>query len=438
MEPVLTGLAVVAVVAGVLATLRRENRRRLRMWRGAAEACGLQDIRELQSFGHYEGVEGRAGDLNVHIESFKKGKSASGTRVRVEPLAAVADLRLEVESVGTTVRRGFGAREVELGDATFDGRFFIQGPPALAHAVLDADTRLRVWAVMKGRVAAADTPPAGELRAEARLDEGVLTLEFSEGWGSRLDVALGGALKTVLDTAQALARPRDVPRQLAANALADPLWAVRLGNLSGLAREFPDHPATRETLRAALGDASEEVRLRAATWLGGEGTATLVDLAGTAALDGIAGEAIRVLGPRLEAERVLAILAEAQRAGKPETARSCLEVLRVHPDAARSADVEPALLEIACADDELLRLLAARALGGAGSVSSIPTLQELAERFGGELRGAVRQAVAEIQSRLKGASPGQVSLSIADAGLLSITDEGRTGAVSLPGKDPGE
>jgi hypothetical protein len=47
------------------------------------------------------------------------------------------------------------------------------------------------------------------------------------------------------------------------------------------------------------------------------------------------------------------------------------------------------------------------------------------------LRRASRQAIAEIQSRLTGATPGQLALADGDAGQLSLADEGREGQVSL-------
>jgi hypothetical protein len=46
------------------------------------------------------------------------------------------------------------------------------------------------------------------------------------------------------------------------------------------------------------------------------------------------------------------------------------------------------------------------------------------------LRAAARQAIAEIQSRAKGALPGQLSLAESEAGALSIA-EGEPGRLSL-------
>ncbi|MES1211295.1 MAG: hypothetical protein ABUL63_03065, partial [Acidobacteriota bacterium] len=70
-------------------------------------------------------------------------------------------------------------------------------------------------------------------------------------------------------------------------------------------------------------------------------------------------------------------------------------------------------------------------------------LKEAAEGFGRssrgpELRKAARQAVAEIQGRLQGASgatPGQLSLADAEAGQLSLA-QADTGQLSLAADDP--
>jgi hypothetical protein len=51
--------------------------------------------------------------------------------------------------------------------------------------------------------------------------------------------------------------------------------------------------------------------------------------------------------------------------------------------------------------------------------------------FDGALRRAVRQAIAEIQSRVTGASPGQLSLAAGDAGQVSLVGEDQRGQVSL-------
>ena len=66
-------------------------------------------------------------------------------------------------------------------------------------------------------------------------------------------------------------------------------------------------------------------------------------------------------------------------------------------------------------------------------------LKEAAERSWIDLglRAAARQAIAEIQSRLEGASPGQLSLTEAEAGQLSLARD-EAGQLSLSQKEPQE
>jgi hypothetical protein len=76
-------------------------------------------------------------------------------------------------------------------------------------------------------------------------------------------------------------------------------------------------------------------------------------------------------------------------------------------------------------------------LGRVGTVGAVLPLKEAAAHSDASaaLQRAVRQAVAEIESRLSGASPGQLSLAPGDAGRVSLVDTS-DGAVSLPTDAP--
>jgi hypothetical protein len=89
------------------------------------------------------------------------------------------------------------------------------------------------------------------------------------------------------------------------------------------------------------------------------------------------------------------------------------------------------MLEALRSEDAEVAVAAARALGRAGTVASVPPLREAMQRRG-ELRSAARQAIAGIQARLTGAAPGQLSLARGDAGALSLADgAGEPGRLSL-------
>ena len=163
------------------------------------------------------------------------------------------------------------------------------------------------------------------------------------------------------------------------------------------------------------------------------------------------------------------MLANSLRWGRIKTARACLEVLAGWGEAAvevvaramaseegelavaaaqalgmtESAAAEPALIEALKREWTDLRVPAANALGRVGSAAAILPLKEAAERSTDpEVRGAIRQAIAEIQYRLPGASPGQLSLAGTEAGQLSLAAEqggqlslSTTGQLSLSGDE---
>jgi HEAT repeat protein len=91
---------------------------------------------------------------------------------------------------------------------------------------------------------------------------------------------------------------------------------------------------------------------------------------------------------------------------------------------------EPLLLALRDGSLDEVRLAAAVALGQVGTAASVLPLKAAAEREGG-LRKAAREAVAQIQSRLGGASPGQLSLAGGDGGALSLAEEDPRGQVSV-------
>ena len=78
-----------------------------------------------------------------------------------------------------------------------------------------------------------------------------------------------------------------------------------------------------------------------------------------------------------------------------------------------------------------MRAAAARALGRFGTSACVLPLKEVETRYPDEAtRRAAREAVAAIQARLAGASPGQLSLARGDAGALSLAED-EAGRLSL-------
>ena len=447
MDPITLGVIANALVgAGVVSlpilAARRQRARRRRSWRAAAEQAGLSELQAGSS-----SLGGRAGQLPVRIELYHLGRDR-GTRIVVGGLQhAPLKLALRKESAGTALKKRWrGGDDVQCGDARFDDDVYLEGAPELALAVLDAQTRAQILALLKGG-------------SRADVEDGELWVDIPEGRRA-LDAE---TLRGVIELGERLRRPEDIPARLARNARDDPRRGVRVRNVRALLEAFPDHDQTRQALHAALGDPDDEVRLQAALSIGEGGSQTLLELASSERTDdALAERAIQAVGHRLQVDDVEAILARARRTQRPATARACVdwlglrggpEVIPTIVGVLASADRELAVgaaRALAAAgtttaegplrealdlghDPEVL-VAVARALGRVGSTAAVMPLRAAAERVGdGDVARAVRQAIAEIQARLQGAAPGQLSLATGEEGRVSLVGEDDArGQLSLP------
>jgi hypothetical protein len=416
---------------------------------GAAAACGLTQVRRGIGIGG-PFLEGRTGALRVRLER-KQGANEEQqlpeTRVSID--------HVDGRPVPITLRRqaqgfldgGASGRELEIGDKGFDDEFHVTGPHTFVRALLDAPTRRLLRSLLLEMDLAVTR---GDLRGR---------MVVTTSWPLHERV-LGRMVSLMLDVARHFERPRDLVQRLAANARLDPLPEVRLQNLLTLAREFPEEPATDEALLAGCADASDWIRVRAATALGERGRATLLEVAAREPPDEAAApQAIAVLGRALPPDRLREILGRALRTRRQGTARACLAALGVEGGGdvvglmAKVIGVERGELAVAAAealaatgspaaegpllaalhrDVAELRVAAARALGRVGTAAAVVPLKEAeAGARDDGFRRAARQAIAEIQGRLPGASPGQLSLAAGEAGGLSLVEDER-GRLSLP------
>ena len=464
---IVTAAVLIPILLRVVRTGSAEAAR-LTTWREAARKAGLTKIEESRG-----ALEGSSGPLSVRLSRYRDS-SAHGTRITVSGPGLPPDLTVRPEGFGTTFRSARGAREIEVGHDTFDAAAWVQGRPALVHALLDPTARRAIRALFEGRL---ERPGRSPFWAAGLVEEGVLRVDLPEvvpaggqDVGTRAEgpmPAVGNdyvvrpehlheVLAEVLALARRLAPPEDVAQRLADNLKTEPVAGVRRQCLTALAREFGHHPAAREALLAACEDPDAEVRLRAGIALGGEGWETLLALAGgEGAEDRITAQAVAALGSHLTTPQAQEVLGRALRTRREATARACLltlggrrraavstlaKVLAVETPGLASAAAD-ALGETGDAAAEVpllaalrgphaaVRLAAARALGRAGSVAAVLPLKE-AEREDSALRAAARQAIAEIQARLAGAAPGQLSLAAAESGALSLADD-HPGRLSL-------
>ena len=444
-EAVLLATLLVGTGAAFLLNMWHGQKRCPHSWRQAAEECLLADLHVTKSFFGSAALEGRSGKLIVRLERYN-----DGTRFVIEGLAPGQDLTLRLAR----------ADALQLGDEAFDVMIHTEGNATLAQAIFNAETRLRVRQlltvgdriVVSGARLQVDVPLPRERDPWSEGGYKVLEHDAVE----RLGTTLGRALAF----AQRLARHDVVPR-LVQNARLDPDVGVRHRNLLTLIRAYAERPEAREVLLAACDDENPQIRLEAARALGDDGIDTLLDLASCKwGDDSAAASAIVALGTRLPREHVQSTLGEALRSRHVETSRACLKVLGYHGGAealetltkvmlvekrvlaleacralgTMDRSAERPLVEALQGDVSELRLAAANALGHVGTVEAVVPLKEAEAEYRDdrELRVATRQAIAEIQSRLSGASPGQLSLTGDDAGRVSLVED-EAGLLSLPG-----
>ena len=445
------GVALFSLLAGSAATWSGllHNRRRLQGWRDAAAACDLELV-EISSYrALHIWLRARAGPLEVRIQDTVRQNYRDYVVIAFPGPPGFSGVRLRREED----RPLRWAREIEIGDPSFDGAFFVEGPTRLMCALLDEPARrllVNVNArclleIVKSEIRAVIKEPASEI------------------------------LPLLVDIGRRFTQPMDVPRRLAENARWDPQPGVRLKNLLLLARELPGYPMTVQALRTACSDENPEIRLRAAEKLGAAGRDTLLELAEGAVDDALSAQAVSILGRDLPSERGRALLIHSLRRRRLRTARACVESLGHHGAEAvetlgkvvarekgelavaaahalgttASPAAEPPLILALRREQKDLQIAAANALGRAGSPAAVLPLKELAERspHDPEILRATRQAIAGIQSRLSGASPGQLSLAgdevgqlslaQAEAGQLSLAND-PAGQLSLPSAEPGQ
>jgi HEAT repeat protein len=433
MDPILPGFIGTCLFLGGFLY----NHWRLQHWRDIVTFFDLH-VQETSSFWALRPkLTAKSGPLLVRISGSTHGKGGIKLVVAVAGPPGFSRLKISRERP-----MAWRPREIEMGDDSFDKRFLIDGPMRLVFMMLDAEVRRLL---SEADAIGALEISGGELRVET------------------VDRQLREILPLLLDAGRRFAQRPDAAQRLGENAIQDPDARVRLKNLLLLIGEFPGEPRARKVLRAACSDPNLEVRLRAARELGAEGRGLLMELAENPEDDAVSAQAVSVLGRELPFERTKSILVHSLRRRRSQTARACLESIG-HSGAAEAIGVlskvmarekgelataaaqalgttgspaaEPSLIQALQRQQKDLRVASANALGRAGSSAAVLPLKEAAERFADpKLSQAARQAIAEIQSRLPGASPGQLSLAGAEAGQLSLA-QAEAGQLSIA-TDPG-
>ena len=458
MEPFL-GIIVgaLAISVPILAAIAQKRQRRADFLLLARE-LRLANVREARHRGRTMSVEGERDDFRIRVTQVAAARVEHGnplSDIHVNPQSDVRivvdgrssfprtiDLRLE--DIATSIARQFGRKEIEIGDEAFDDAVFIRGPELALQAALDPRTRRLVCEL---------------LQAGGRIADGVVCTRVRAPTCSPATAA--AALERALEVARRLSDPENILARLCERFRWEHAPGVRLRLLDLLADRFPAEPEARSVFREALLATDDRLRLHAARVLGEEGRQALLDVA--SCTDGDNAQAVRaieLLGRRLPIEDALAALNDALRVGHRNVARAVIQTLGLHGGqlaidrlgavlavgevdlAAASAralaatndpGVEARLLGALPSAQPGVTFAVCEALGRVGSIAAVPELRAIASATATDraVARAAGHAIAAIQSRLAGASPGQVSLAEGQAGDLTLTNETETGRVSL-------
>lgn len=418
----------------------------------AADLLGLPRT-EIRGWLHMR-VEGQCRTFPVQVREEARGKSGVWTVVEVKAGRRVPDnLFLGREGIGASFGKLFVGEDIATGDERFDAAVVVRGPASRALALLDEETRHRVTELVK---------------AGGKVKDGVVSIALHRRF--RDGEALSGIIQQLVAVAERLAQPDQTVERLAALARFDAVPGTRHRCLQELIGSHSGDPLTDMALRSALADRTPEVRLLAAVALGDAGLDCLREIVASGGTSPeVARSAVEALGERLPEEVALTRLEKAVRAGHErlvhvlverfgpstsrqgvarlarqlrhetpaETAAACARALGRTGSAAAVAPLVAALAR----DGAAVRAAAAEALGKVGSVGTIAALREAASGnlMSPSVRRAAVAAIAEIQSRLTGAAPGQLALSRGEAGSLALADraDGDLTLVGSPGPEAG-
>lgn len=432
--------ALVAVSALALAALRQE-RDATRSWADAADELEFRWTRNKHGLRMRGSVKG----ASVSVTAMPRDQTSEHGPVRV---AFTPESPLHQEA---KVARGDQLRlpwleDVEIGDEELDGPFFLDGPPDLLAAMLNAEAR--------------EVLEQLRFASSVVVAHGAIDSEFHfRATRERLIEAVrcGEALFR-----EVFWRSRNVPERLYCNAKDDPHPDVRRTNLRQLLLHHGDTDYGERGARLALEGDDADLRVLGASALGPEGMPLLGAMVRNptmpveARLDALErgmgrGDFDAQLERSLhecEGEVLSAVVERVATTRSPELRRRLFE---------RAAGVSGVGAIGFCrafghladtrAEPHLLRWLedantevqaeAAAALAHAGTTRAV---QPLLERTSGllrtpQLKSAARHAVQMIQARVQHTDVGDLSLATADdgsgelslatpAGELTLADRG--------------
>jgi hypothetical protein len=193
------GIVLVAAVAFVFLRAAIASRSaKLALWQHAASARGLRY--RAPNLLQAPAMEGLVNGSRVHVDTFQRstGKSSvTYTRWRIEvPSLLLGDLRVDRESVGTSLRKALGGQDVQVGDLALDRAFRFRGADPAAVGATCRDPAVRHALLL-----------AGELGASFELRDGQIVFSRRGLAGEDVDRPLEAGLQLAAALADAVEAP---------------------------------------------------------------------------------------------------------------------------------------------------------------------------------------------------------------------------------------
>jgi len=325
------------------------------------------NVKGLQFYG--DEVRGTTKGVGVHVDTYSTGSGknkSTWTRFRVTDPTSLEAESIAAEGLFSGMGKLVSGQDVQLGDPGVDAKLLLRGSEFQIVARMDADARR----IVRDAVTRGWEHDHGTWRYRRRgkmSNAAEMSAILAHGFEAVRCLRLGS---------------RDWQGALVERALTDPLPSARVRAL--------------------------EVRLKSGLPLSSEDEERLI----------ATGDVVGVMVAERMGVRGIPILKQALQAGSGELRLRAALGLAKHGEgdvAARS--VLAAALKVEAYQD-----LVIEALEKVGTVDEVPLLTPIADAWMHSHRHAAKSAVRAIQSRIRGAGVGQLSLAASTGGGLAVAD----------------
>ncbi len=333
---------------------------------------------------HGDEVRGTTQGMDLHVDTFASGTGDSRstwTRFRLKDPTSLEAESIAAEGLFSGMGKLMSGEDIQLGDPSVDAKLLLRGSEFEIVARMDADARR----VVRLAVARGWEHDRGTWRYQRRgrmSNAAEMLAVLTHGFDVVRSLRLG---------------ERDWQEALVERALTDPLPSARLRAL--------------------------EVRLKSSEPLSSEDEERLI----------ATGDEVGVVVAERMGVRGIPIMKRALQAGNREVRlRAALGLAKHGEGGVVARSVLAAALKV-----EAYQELVIEALEKVGTADEVPMLNSIADAWMHSHRHRAKSAVRAIQSRIRGAGVGQLSLVASTGGGLAVADEQEGGGAKAEAKTPG-